>query len=346
MDHGIGIDTGQTMKKNIAAIAAFAAITLVGLGAWYFTNSGATSLGTAEPLIIGGPALEQSAFIYIAEDQGYFARNGLNVTIRDDYPSGVGPVSDMMLGRLDISTSSEYPVIAQVFSKKNISIIGTIDKYQNEEIICRRDRGIENISDLKWKKIGLPKKTICEFFLGRFLNLHSMSLHDVALMDLPASQSVDAVTNGSVDAIIYYQPYVYAIEDRLDDNGVTWQAQSNQLLYGVMSCRNDWAVGHGKQINRLLKSLAMAEEYIIDHPEEAKAIVQKRLNFSDAYMETVWPNHEFTLALDQSLLIAMNDEGRWMINNNLTTEKTLPYFRDYIYTKGLEEIKPESVNIR
>jgi ABC-type nitrate/sulfonate/bicarbonate transport system substrate-binding protein len=53
--------------------------------------------------------------------------------------------------------------------------------------------GIENISDLKWKKIGLPKKTICEFFLGRFLNLHSMSLHDVALMDLPASQSVDAV---------------------------------------------------------------------------------------------------------------------------------------------------------
>ena len=165
-------------------------------------------------------------------------------------------------------------------------------------------------------------------------------------MDLPASQSVDAVTNGSVDAIIYYQPYVYAIEDRLDDNGVTWQAQSNQLLYGVMSCRNDWAVGHGKQINRLLKSLAMAEEYIIDHPEEAKAIVQKRLNFSDAYMETVWPNHEFTLALDQSLLIAMNDEGRWMINNNLTTEKTLPYFRDYIYTKGLEEIKPESVNIR
>ena len=63
-------------------------------------------------------------------------------------------------------------------------------------------------------------------------------------------------------------------------------------------------------------------------------------------METVWPNHEFTLSLDQSLLIAMNDEGRWMINNNLTTETALPYFRDYIYTKGLEEIKPESVNIR
>ena len=334
------------MGKNVAVIAVIVAIILVGIGAWYFTNPSATSFGTTESIIIGEPALEQSALIYIAEDQGFFDRNGLNVTLRDDYPSGVGPVIDMTLGKLDISVSAEYPVIAQAFNQKDISIIGTIDKYQNEALIGRRDRGIENVSDLKGKKIGFPRKTICEFFLGRFLNLHGMSLQDITLVDLPVSQSIDAVTNGSVDAIIYYQPYIYAIEDRLGDNGVIWQVQSNQLLYGVMSCRNNWAASHGEQIRRVLKSLAEGEEYLIDHPEEAKAIVQKRLNFSDAYMETVWPNHEFTLSLDQSLLIAMNDEGRWMINNNLTTEKTIPYFRDYIYTKGLEEIKPESVNIR
>ena len=74
--------------------------------------------------------------------------------------------------------------------------------------------------------------------------------------------------------------------------------------------------------------------------------MQKRLNFSDTYMATVWPDHEFTLSLDQSLLIAMNDEGRWMINNNLTRERTLPDFSDFIYTKGLEEIEPEAVNIK
>ncbi len=332
------------MKKSLALMVAMAiaAIVLTVIGIWYFTNSSTTM----ESIIIGEPALEQSALIYIAEDQGFFVRNGLNVTLKDDYPSGVGPVSDMTLGRLDISVSAEYPVIAQVFNKKNISIIGVIDKYQNEELIGRRDRGIENVTDLKGKKIGFPKKTICEFFLGRFLNLNGMSLQDVILVDLPASQSIEAIINGSVDAIIYYQPYVYAIEDRLRDNAVVWQVQSDQLLYGVMSCRNDWAAGHGEQIDRLLRSLALAEEYSIAHPDEAKAIVQKRLNFSDTYMATVWHNHQFSLSLDQSLLIAMADEGRWMINNNLTARKQVPYFRDYIYTKGLEEIKPESVNIR
>ena len=334
------------MRKVVAATAAIAVIALAGLVIWYFANSQTTSSGPMESITIGEPALEQSALIYIAEDQGYFASNELNVTMRDDYPSGVGPVMDMTFGRLDISVSAEYPVIAQIFNKKNISIIGTIDKYQNEELIGRRDRGIENISDLKGKKVGLPKNTICEFFLGRFLNLHGMGLQDVALIDLPASQSIETITNGSVDAIIYYQPYVYEIEDRLGDKGIIWQAQSNQLLYGVMACRNDWAAGHEKQINKLMKSLAQAEEYFIDHPDEAKAIVQKKLNFSDTYMAAIWPNHRFSLTLDQSLLIAMNDEGRWMINNNITGEKTIPYFRDYIYTKGLEEIKPESVNIK
>ena len=70
-----------------------------------------------------------------------------------------------------------------------------------------------------------------------------------------------------------------------------WPAQNNQAAYGVMACRNDWIDSHPEAINRLLKSLAQAEEYSINHPAEAKAIVQKRLNHDDAYMATVWPNH-------------------------------------------------------
>lgn len=41
----------------------------------------------------------------------------------------------------------------------------------------------------------------------------------------------------------------------------------------------------------------------------------------------------------------MEDEARRMIANNLTQEKTVPDFRRYIYTQGLEEIKPGSVSI-
>ncbi|MBI2869538.1 MAG: hypothetical protein HYX96_06925 [Chloroflexi bacterium] len=62
-------------------------------------------------------------------------------------------------------------------------------------------------------------------------------------------------------------------------------------------------------------------------------------------METVWRQNQFTLTLYQSLIFAMEDEARWMIENNLTTEKDVPYFEDYIYENSLKAIKPEAVTI-
>lgn len=333
------------MRRIAAVIVIIAAIVLAGLGTWYFTNSWAATFGTPESITVGGPALEQSSFIYIADDQGYFAKNGLNVTVKDDYPNGVVPISDMLDNKIDISVSAEYPAVMAIFQKENLLVIGTIDRYQNEDIIGRKDRGIESISDLKGKRMGVPRGTICEFFLGRFLNLHGMNLSDVELIDIKASESVDAIADRDLDAIIYFQPHIYAMKERLGDNAVSWPAQSNQLMFTVMACRDDWAEERPETITRFLKSLDQAERYSVDHPYEAKAIVQRRLNFSDEYMETVWPEHQFSLTLDQSLLIAMNDEGRWAINNNITTEKTLPYLHDYVYTKGLMEVKPESVSI-
>ena len=100
-----------------------------------------------------------------------------------------------------------------------------------------------------------------------------------------------------------------------------WPAQSGQLGYSVMACRDNWTASNPELVNRFLKSLDQAERYFINHPKEAKAIVQKRLNYSDAYMATVLPDHQFALSLDQSLVLAMEDEGRWMINNNLTNAK-------------------------
>jgi hypothetical protein len=41
----------------------------------------------------------------------------------------------------------------------------------------------------------------------------------------------------------------------------------------------------------------------------------------------------------------MEDEARWMIKNNLTTQKTIPDFRNYVYKDGLEAGRPGSVNI-
>jgi ABC-type nitrate/sulfonate/bicarbonate transport system substrate-binding protein len=339
----ISVGIKPRKKFVVAAIAAVFVISLVGSGSWPFPNFGTTDSGTPESITIGNLPLVYSALIYIAEDQGLFAENGLNVTIRD-YSTGAASIESMENGEANISLSPESAIIIEAFQKENISVIGSIDKYETVFLIGRKDHGIENTSDLKGKKIGVPWETM-DFYLGRFLTLHDISRQDIDIVRVLPSEAVKAITNGSVDAIILPRDYVDPVKKQLGINFIIWKAQSGQLGYSVMACRDDWAAGHLEQINRLLKSLAQAEQYSIDHPDAAEAIVQKRLNYSDAYMATTWPDHRFSLSLDQSLVTAMEDEGRWMIENNLTTEKKIPDFRDYIYTKGLMEVNPEAVNV-
>lgn len=336
--------SSQSTKRFALVSIVIVAIALAGFGAWYFTSSPKMYSGTPEPITIGLTPYEYSGLIYIAQDQDFFAVNGLNVTILD-YNTTLQAIDGLLNDEADMALTSEYAIVGKAFKKENISIIGSIDEYQSVYLVGRKDKGIENVTDLKGKKIGLTLGTIGEFYLGRFLTLHGVSMQDVTLVDMPPSEYVQALTNGSVDALIVVNTFIDQIQERLANNTVLWSAQSSQNGYYVIACRNDWAVSHRDQINRLLKSLSQSEDYVISHPAEAKAIVQKRLNYDNSYIASIWPEHKFSLSLDQSLILAMEDEARWMINNNLTTEENVPDFLDYIYADGLEAIKPESVNI-
>lgn len=332
------------MKKPIAVISIIALITLAGIGAWYLTSSSKSYSGPTESIALGGLVSDANIMLYTAEDQHFFAENGVNLTIKT-YDTGLETINDLLDKKLDIAGSAEYPFVAKAFEKDNISIIASISKSYIVYFVGLTSRGIRNVSDLKGKRIGLPRGTVLEFYLGRFLDLHGMSIRDVTLINIPQGQTTAAIANGSVDAVVTREPYLSQIRGPQVNGTVRWSVQSSQAVYSILICRNDWIKQHPDLVRRVLNSLAEADEYMVLHPAEAKAILQKRYHYDDAYVERVWPENQFSLSLDQSLVTAMEDEGRWMINNNLTSEKTIPDFRKYIYTKGLEEVKPESVEI-
>ncbi|WP_230742209.1 ABC transporter substrate-binding protein [Methanooceanicella nereidis] len=334
------------MKKTvITLIAAIIIIALIGSGVWYLQNSRNQISVEMESITVGmSPNIDSAALIIIADDQHYFADNGLNVTIKD-YDVGLRAVNGMLNNENDIAIATEFVLVEKVFDQEKIYGFASIAKYEDKVIIGRSDHGIKNVSDLKGKKIGVDLGTNTEFILGRFLELHGFRLDDVTLVDIKRPQFVDAIGNGSVDAIIVWGLEVSIIKDQLGPAAVTWPAQSGQQGHWLAMCRQDWAGQHPDMINRFLKSIDQAATYTVYHPEQAKAIARKRLPADDVYLETIWSNTQFSLSLDQSLITAMEDEGRWMIKNNLTDEKTIPDYRYYLYREGLDQIKPESVNL-
>jgi ABC-type nitrate/sulfonate/bicarbonate transport system substrate-binding protein len=334
------------MQKKIVTIIGILLVLGVAIisGAWYLQSLPHTYSGPPASITLGVLPSEYSTLIWIADDQGFFSRNGLNVTLRN-YSTGTAQLNALSTREVNFSLTSEYAFATQVLNGSNFRQIATIDKAENEYLIGRKDRGISNISDLKGKKIGVLKNGAAEFYLGRYLNLHGVSLDEVTLVNEQFTQSVGSMNNGTIDATLLPEPQAFTIQNNLGDNAVVWPAQSGQLLFMMISCTPDTVNKNPEVIERLLHSLYQAEQFALVNPDEAKATVQKKMQYDTAYMGKIWPEHRFALTLDQSLIVAMEDETRWMMKNNLTDKKVMPNYLDYIYTHGMSTVKPGSMNI-
>jgi len=324
---------------RISGIISGVVTILVGLSACQSGN-----VSKMETITVGDLPSVSSVLIYIAENQGYFSENGL-VIIIDSYESGVASMNAVLQGKTDIANMTEFVLVRNALQQQPVSIIGTMNRSLVMEMIGLRKYGVSNLSDLEGKRIGLTRGTITEFYLGRLLDLHGMSIKDVALVDFPQPEWLSAISSGDVAAIVGWPPSITQIKERFPNEAVSWQVQSEQPLYGILVARNDWIAEHPTVIARFWESLSQAEKFLIAHPNEAKAIVRTRLEYDDAYLESVWAQYNFSLSLDPSLVAAMEDEARWIMDNNLTTEKQVPNFLDYVYEDGLKTVKPEAVNI-
>jgi len=324
----------------IIVIAAF------GFTTWFYLSSRGDYVGDVESVNVVYPKFESLALFWVAEDQSFFIKNGIKIT-SSTYPSGAATLDALVNGEGDVAVGiAELPLVGKALQGENISAFGSIDRSEFIYLVCRRDSGIVNASDLAGKRVGSASGTVAEFYLGRYLELHGMSMESIVFVDVRTPEEwVNAVVNGDIEAVSIAQPAVNAIIEHLGENAVVLPVQSNQLTYSLLISQNDWIAEHPELVKRFLRALYQAEEYLRNHPNEAKAIVKNHMNFTDGYMETVWRQNRYSLSLDQSLVLAMEDEARWMINNGLKDKAEVPDFLKHIYAEGLESVKPEAVGV-
>ena len=98
-------------------------------------------------------------------------------------------------------------------------------------------------------------------------------------------------------------------------------------------------------IERFFKAIVQAESFNINHQDQAIALVAKDLNYTETYTSSIWGDYQYSVGLDQSFVLLMQEEGRWLIRNNLTNAASIPDFLTFIYADGLKAVKPQAVNL-
>jgi NitT/TauT family transport system substrate-binding protein len=280
---------------------------------------------------------------YIAEKQGYFASNGLDVTI-NNYEAGKLAADALLAGEADISTSADAVLVSNSFAYPELRVLGTVAVVQPNGLIARKDRGIKVGADLLGKKIGVTKKSAAEFNLGVFLIFNRLSIEDVEIVDLKPSETVDAIISGEIDAGFTWEPNIYNGQIQLGENAVVIKENVPHINFILLS-KESWLVKNPDAAKRFIKAIVQAERYVKENEEEARQFMKERFNYKEEYSILTWQDHNFIVGLPQSLILKFEDVARWRIKNGLTAANKVPNYLDNIYLDALDEIKPEAITI-
>ena len=334
-------------KKILIEIIVVPAVVILGIGLyWSLQKQPEKYRGPVEKVTIGISATSLlPSLVHIAREKGYFLEQGIDMEIKD-YPTGKAALSATLEGKTDMATVADAPVAFTSFERNDFAIFATIlNSAQHVKALARKDRNINTSHDLIGKKVATTVGTSAHFFMVTFFVLNLLDFSDVEVVDLKPNEMLEAIVSGDVDAIFAWEPNIWDAKKILADNAVILPSMVGYMATFNLVSKKDFIESNPELIKRIIKSLVKAEEFVKNNREESIDIVASRLNADRESTNELWNDYEFRVSLSQSLLVTMEDQARWAIQNNLTDATEVPNYLDYIYMDALLGVRPEAIGI-
>lgn len=194
------------MKKRIFAMLAAGALLLTGCGAGNTAAQSQTSSAEDKDLreltvVLDWYPNALHAFLYEAEEKGYFAEEGLTVNIQS--PAGVNDAMSMVAaGKADIGLYYQQDVIqARVEQDVPVKSVGAVVQGPLNIILSLKEKNITKPEDLVGKTIGYAGTELSEALVRSIMKSSGADASDVTMVDV-GFELMASMTTGNVDATI------------------------------------------------------------------------------------------------------------------------------------------------
>lgn len=318
---------------------------LLGLAVSIFVGTGPAEAKEKLPLTLAMSLTPLSSPTIIAEAKGFFAKNGLDVTI-ENFIGGHRTIEAVFDGQADIATSSEVVVMFNSFKRSDFAIICTFVTSDNDiKIITRKDTGIREVRDLKGRRIGTVTGASAQFFLDQSLMLAGIDDAQVDVVHVNPENSPSSLADGDVDAVVVWEPWAYLTKKNLGGNAVVVpHGRIYTETFNAVALR-DYVDKNPDVMERFVRALIDATEFLNAHPEESQLIVAKRIDADIDSVKAVWGDLNFGVSLHQWLLTTLEAEARWATELQLVPDLGGPNYLDFLHLKALDEVRSEAVTV-
>jgi NitT/TauT family transport system substrate-binding protein len=207
------------LLRGPAALAAVA-LTLAGAagcGGSSSASSGSSGLDKSN-LVVGAVATSASAGLYIAQQQGFFAHEGLHVTIKN-VVSGATTIPDLMHGSLDVVSGNWVSFLAaqaKGTAKLHVLADGYLAGPHVEQVFALPNSGITKATDLKGKTVAINAlKNVAELTLDSVLTEYGVAPGQVHFVPMPFPAMAGALSAHRIDAAWMAEPYATEAQEKL-----------------------------------------------------------------------------------------------------------------------------------
>jgi len=239
---------------------------------------------------VGGKPLLYYLPLTIAERNGYFKEEGLDVSI-NDFGGGAKSLQALIGGSLDVVTGAyEHTIRMQAKGQDIVSVL-ELGRFPGIVLVVRKDKAeqYKSIKDLKGAKIGVTAPgSSTNFFMNFLLAKVGLKPEDVSYIGVGSGASAVAqIKRGEIDAMVNLDPVITKV---VSDGDAVVLADSrtvegNQEIFGganpaaVLYMKTDFVAENPittqKLVNALYKSLLWL--HLASSEDVAKAVPEEYL---------------------------------------------------------------------
>ncbi len=251
----------------------------------------------AENLKVGYLPVTGHAKFFVAKEQGFFQKEGLNVELIEFQNSADG-LNAVVAGKLDIGAFGTTAPLAHISKGTPLKIIGGIMGEDASIVTTAPNAGaVKTVADLRGKKIATVRMATGDAVLRGALRQSGLNWKtDVQIFELKNPPAVlEAIKSGQVDAGVLWGPH----DLRAEEQGLKIVIRTHDLQPGHPCCRLVVTEARHKDAatwEKFLRAILKAEKFAVANKTDTIDAIAKYVKLDKGLL---WRSY-YSPYLDQS----------------------------------------------
>lgn len=273
---------------------------------------------TLSPVRLGTFPVESYALAYYAREQGFFTRNGLDVTV-GAIPGASGGIAGALVGgALDVGCVSIGPLSSAHLRGIPMRIIApggiVVATQPTTAMVVPNGSAVHSAKDLNGKTIGTAVlRDLMHVATLKWIDANGGDSKTVKIVEMPTTDAGVALAAGRIDAYPIPEPLLtFAEQNNMRNLGGIFTALNPRIMISIHVAMQDWLDKNAATARRTILALRQAAQWANANPAGVATIIENVAKIpaaTVAKMKHIVNGETLELATLQPQIDALADYG-------------------------------------